>query len=75
LQLLCFDSYVVYPLMLAGRRRHWTAALRRRPIVVSKSLSMIKRLDALFTDLHVKKEAAPEMYRLPIQTGKSFATS
>jgi hypothetical protein len=28
---------------------------------------MIKRWVALFADLHVNKDAAPEMYRLPIQ--------
>ena len=50
-----------------GQQRHWTAALRRRSIVVSKSLAMIERRVALFAHLHVNKEAAPEMYRLPIQ--------
>src|SRR3954466_14383837 len=52
-----------------ARQRHWTAALRRRSIVVSKSLAMIERRVALFAHLHVNKDAAPEMYRLPIQTG------
>jgi len=52
-----------------GQQRHWTAALRRRSIVVSKSLAMIERRVALFAHLHVNKEAAPEMYRLPIQAG------
>jgi insertion element IS1 protein InsB len=52
-----------------AQQRHWTAALRRRSIVVSKSLAMIERRVALFAHLHVNKEAAPEMYRLPIQTG------
>jgi insertion element IS1 protein InsB len=79
-----------------GQQRHWTAALRRRSIVVSKSLAMplahpkdalparqrrlaaakgIERRVALFAHLHVNKDAAPEMYRLPIQTGRSFAVS
>jgi insertion element IS1 protein InsB len=31
-----------------AQQRHWTAALRRRSIVVSKSLAMIERRDALF---------------------------
>lgn len=53
-----------------GQHRHWTAALRRRSIVVSKSLAMIERRVALFAHLHVNKEAAPEMYRLPIQAGR-----
>ena len=48
---------------------------KRRSIVVSKSLAMIERRVALFAHLHVNKEAAPEMYRLPIQTGRSFAIS
>jgi insertion element IS1 protein InsB len=52
-----------------GQQRHWTAALRRRSIVVSKSLAMIERRVALFAHLHVNKDAAPEMYRLPIQVG------
>src|SRR3954454_71315 len=73
-----------------GQQRHWTAALRRRSIVVSKSLAMplahpkdalparqrrlaavkgIERAVALFAHLHVNKEAAPEMYKLPIQAG------
>ncbi|GEO43278.1 hypothetical protein SAE02_74260 [Skermanella aerolata] len=56
-----------------GQQWHWTAALRRRSIVVSKSLAMIERRVALFAQLHVNKEAAPEMYKLPIQTGKFFA--
>jgi insertion element IS1 protein InsB len=56
-----------------AQQRHWTAALRRRSIVVSKSLAMIERRVALFAHLHVNKEAAPEMYRLPIQTGGFFA--
>jgi insertion element IS1 protein InsB len=55
-----------------GQQRHWTAALRRRSIVVSKSLAMIERRVALFAHLHVNKEAAPEMYRLPIQNGRLF---
>src|SRR4051794_6719619 len=49
------------------------AALRRRSIVVSKSLAMIERRVALFAHLHVNKEAAPEMYRLPIQAGGFIA--
>jgi insertion element IS1 protein InsB len=52
-----------------AQQRHWIAALRRRSIVVSKSLTMIKRRIALFGHLHVNKDAAPEMYRLPIQVG------
>ena len=36
---------------------------------VSKSLAMIERRVALFAHLHVNKDAAPEMYRLPIQAG------
>jgi insertion element IS1 protein InsB len=55
-----------------GQQRHWTAALPRRSIVVSKSRAMIERRVALFADLHVNKEAAPEMYRLPIQNGRLF---
>jgi len=55
-----------------GQQRHWTAALRRRSIVVSKSLAMIERRVALFAHLHVNKDAAPEMYRLPIQNGRLF---
>lgn len=88
-RLFCSDSYVVYPLVLAvgghyqgkgetvalernnGQQRH--AALRRRSIVVSKSLAMIERRVALFAHLHVNKEAAPEMYRLPIQAGGFIA--
>jgi hypothetical protein len=30
---------------------------------------MIERRVALFAHLHINKDAAPEMYRLPIQTG------
>ena len=77
-----------------GQQRHWTAALRRRSIVISNSLVMplahpkcalparqrrlaaakgIERRVALFAHLHVNKEAAPEMYRLPIQKGRLFA--
>jgi insertion element IS1 protein InsB len=52
-----------------AQQRHWIAALRRRSIVVSKSLTMIERRIALFAHLHVNKDAAPEMYRLPIQVG------
>jgi len=52
-----------------GQQQHWTAALRRRSIVVSKSLAMIERRVALFAHLYVNKDAAPEMYRLPIQAG------
>jgi insertion element IS1 protein InsB len=90
-RLFCSDSYVVYPLILAvgshyqgkgetvalernnGQQRHW--ALRRRSIVVSKLLAMIERHVALFAYLLVNKEAAPEMYRLPIQTGRLYAIS
>ena len=53
-----------------SRRPHWTAALGRRSIVVSKSLAMIEPRVALFAHLHVNKGAAPEMYRLPIQNGR-----
>jgi len=53
-----------------GQQRHWTAALRRCSIVVSRSLAMIERRVALFAHLHVNKDAAPEMYRLPIQVGR-----
>src|SRR5918994_275271 len=83
-RLFCSDSYVVYPLVLGGhyqgkvetvavernngQQRHWTAALRRRSIVVSNA--MIERRVALFAHLHVNKEAAREMYRLPIQAGE-----
>jgi insertion element IS1 protein InsB len=49
-----------------GQQRHRTAPLRRRSIVVSKSLAMIERRVALFAHLHVSKEAVPELYRLPI---------
>ncbi len=73
-----------------AQQRHWTAPLRRRSIVVSKSRAMplahpkdalsarqrrqaaakgIERRVALFAHLHVNKDAAPEMYRLPIQAG------
>ena len=52
-----------------AQQRHWIAALRRRSIVVSKSLAMIERRVVLFVHLHVNKDAAPEMYRLPIQVG------
>src|SRR3954465_13618696 len=55
-----------------GQQRHWTAALRRRSIVVSNSRAMIERRVALFAHLHVNKEAAPEMYKLPIQNGRLF---
>jgi hypothetical protein len=34
---------------------------------------MIERRVALFAHLHVNKDAAPEMYRLPIQNGQIFA--
>jgi insertion element IS1 protein InsB len=55
-----------------GQQRHWTAALRRRSIVVSRSLAMIERRVALFAHLHVNREAPPEMYRLPTQNGRLF---
>ena len=55
------------------QQQHWTAALRRRSIVISKSLAMIERRVALFAHLHVNKDAAPEMYRLPIQNRRLFA--
>src|SRR3954471_8277491 len=56
-----------------AQQRHWTTALRRGSIVVSKSLAMIERRVALFAHLHVNKQAAPEMYRLPIQAGRLVA--
>jgi hypothetical protein len=56
-----------------GQQRHWTAALRRCSIVVSKSRAMIERRVTLFAHLHVNKEAAPEMYRLPIEPDRLFA--
>jgi insertion element IS1 protein InsB len=73
------------------QQRHWIVALRRRSIVVSKSLAMplahlkdalparqrrlaaakgIERRVALFAHLHVNKDAAPEIYRLPIKSGE-----
>jgi hypothetical protein len=98
IRLFCSDTYGVYPLVLAvgGQQRHWTAALRRRSIVVFRSLAMplahpkdalparqrrlaavkgIERWVALFAHLHVNRKAAPEMYRLSIQTGRFFAIS
>jgi hypothetical protein len=56
------------------QQRHWTwtAALRRCSIVVSKSLAMIERRVGIFAHLYVNKDAAPEMYRLPIQTGETL---
>jgi insertion element IS1 protein InsB len=33
---------------------------------------MIERCVALFAHLHVNRQAAPEMYRLPIQNGRLF---
>jgi IS1 family transposase len=45
-----------------AQQRHWTAALRRRSIVVSKSLEMIERRMALFAHLHVNRDAPPDMY-------------
>jgi insertion element IS1 protein InsB len=56
-----------------GQQRHWAAALRRRCIVVSKLVAMIERRVALFAHLHVNKQVASEMYRLPIQNGRLFA--
>ena len=56
-----------------GQQRHWTAALRQRSMVVSRSLAMIERRVALFAHLYRNKEAAPEMYRLPIQNGQLLA--
>jgi insertion element IS1 protein InsB len=73
------------------QQRHWIMALRRRSIVVSKSLAMplahlkdalparqrrlaaakgIEGRVALFAHLHVNKDAAPEIYRLPIKSGE-----
>jgi insertion element IS1 protein InsB len=48
-----------------AQQRHWTAALRRRSIVVSRSMAMIERRVALFAHLHVNCDAPPGMYRLP----------
>jgi insertion element IS1 protein InsB len=74
-----------------AQQRHWTTALRRCSIVVSKFLAMplahpkdalparqrrlaaakgIERRVALFAHRHINKNAAPEMYRLPIQAGE-----
>jgi hypothetical protein len=44
----------------------------RTPVTAVKG---IERRVALFAHLHINKEAAPEMYRLPIQTGRLFAIS
>jgi hypothetical protein len=55
------------------QQRHWTATLRRRSIVISKSLAMIERRVVLFAHSHVDREAAPKIYRLPIQNGMRFA--
>jgi hypothetical protein len=41
--------------------------VRQRRLAAAKG---IERRVALFAHLHVNKEAAPEMYRLPIQTGE-----
>jgi insertion element IS1 protein InsB len=56
-----------------AQQRHWTAALRRRSIVVSRSMAMIERRVALFAHLHVNREAPPDMYRLPIASSAAFA--
>ena len=56
-----------------AQQRHWTAALRRRSIVVSRSMAMIERRVALFAHLHVNREAPPDMYRLPLGTSKASA--
>jgi len=56
-----------------AQQRHWTAALRRRSIVVSKSMAMIERRIALFAHLHVNRDAPPDMYRLPISSFQAFA--
>jgi len=56
-----------------AQQRHWTAALRRRSIVVSKSMAMIERRIALFAHLHVNRDAPPDMYRLPIGRSSAFA--
>jgi insertion element IS1 protein InsB len=42
------------------------ASCRRRSIVVSRSGAMIDRRMALFTHLHVNRQAKSEMRRLPI---------
>ena len=56
-----------------AQQRHWTAALRRRSIVVSRSMAMIERRVALFAHLHVNRDAPPDMYRLPIGRSAAFA--
>ena len=56
-----------------AQQRHWTAALRRRSIVVSRSMAMIERRVALFAHLHVNRNAPPDMYRLPIVSSAAFA--
>jgi hypothetical protein len=43
---------------------------RQRRLAAAKG---IERRVALFAHLHVNKEAAPEMYRLPIQVGGFIA--
>ncbi len=44
-----------------AQQRHWTAALRRRSIVVSRSRGMIERRVALFAHLHVNRDAPPDI--------------
>jgi len=56
-----------------AQQRHWTAALRRRSIVVSRSMAMIERRVALFAHLPVNRDAPPDMYRLPIGTSAALA--
>jgi len=55
-----------------AQQRHWTAALRRRSIVVSRSMAMIERRVALFAHLHVNRDARPDMYRLPFGGSTAF---
>jgi insertion element IS1 protein InsB len=88
-RLYCTDAFVVYDQTLAlgihyqgkdqtvalerAQQRHWTAALRRCSIVVSRSMAMIERRVALFAHLHVNRDAPPDMYRLPIGNSTAFA--
>jgi insertion element IS1 protein InsB len=56
-----------------AQQRPWTAARRRRSIVVSRSMAMIERRVALFAHLPVNRDAPPDMYRLPITSSAAFA--
>jgi hypothetical protein len=42
---------------------------RQRRLAAAKG---IERRVGIFAHLHVNKDAAPEMYRLPIQTGETL---